>query len=552
LEPITLIAFLLILSLLVFVHELGHFIVAKRAGITVEEFAIGFPPRAVKLWQEEGSITLDGHEYVIGRNLNVPRAIQPEAQVYAETTTDEKGRPIVTKLALIKPTKVEQKQDQQPRSIFSKFLTPRVTSPPDELEKQPVVTVDALTRPTEYAINWIPFGGYVRMLGEEDPSAAGSFASKSKKIRFAVLVAGSAMNLITAIVFFTLTAMSGVPETKVGTFIAEVVPDTPAAEAGLQVGDAIVGADEAKFKYPGELVSYIDKTKGTEITLHLERDGKTLSRPIRPRANPPEGQGAMGVVINYAAEAEIVVTGVLPDTPAEKAGLQVNDIIVGADEVEFKYEGDLTNYLEQTQGTEITLKLEREGKLITTRLEPGTVSLDNNQDLPGLPTENQILGIRFEYNYDTRINYYSPVEALISGVSQTAQFVGLTFYMPIAILQNILPAEAARVTGPVGIYQQTASAVNAAVSLNWWFPVLWLTAVLSTALAVTNLLPLPALDGGRILFVIIEAIRGKRVAPEKEGAIHFIGLALLLTLMLVISYYDLSSPLPTIDWNSFF
>ena len=143
-------------------------------------------------------------------------------------------------------------------------------------------------------------------------------------------------------------------------------------------------------------------------------------------------------------------------------------------------------------------------------------------------------------------------QAMISGVTQTAEFVGLTFYMPIAILRNLIPAEAARVTGPVGIYQQTASAVDAAVNLNWWFPVLWLTAVLSTALAVTNLLPLPALDGGRILFVIIEAIRGKRVSPEKEGAIHFIGLAVLVTLMLVISYYDISKPLPTIDWGSFF
>ena len=75
---------------------------------------------------------------------------------------------------------------------------------------------------------------------------------------------------------------------------------------------------------------------------------------------------------------------------------------------------------------------------------------------------------------------------------------------------------------------------------------------MSTALAVTNLLPLPALDGGRILFIIIEAIRGKRVAPEKEGAIHFIGLALLVTLMLVISYYDISNPIPPIDWTSFF
>jgi membrane-associated protease RseP (regulator of RpoE activity) len=73
LDPIYLIAFIVILSILVFVHELGHFVVAKRSGITVEEFAIGFPPRLVKLWQDEGSITLDGHQFVVGRKMNIPR-----------------------------------------------------------------------------------------------------------------------------------------------------------------------------------------------------------------------------------------------------------------------------------------------------------------------------------------------------------------------------------------------------------------------------------------------------------------------------------------------
>jgi regulator of sigma E protease len=410
-----------------------------------------------------------------------------------------------------------------------------------------------LTRPTEYAFNWIPFGGYVRMLGEEDPSAPGSFASKSKKARFAVLVAGSAMNLLLAVVFFTLTAMSGVPETAIGTFITEVMPDSPAAEAGLQADDVIVGADDAEFKYDGDLVSYIDKHKGTEITLHLERDGEIIRTSLVPRANPPEGQGAMGVIIRYIPIAQVVVTEVLPDTPAAVAGLQAGDMIVGADDVEFKYAGNLGKYLEKTQGQEISLHLDRDGKMVTVPLTPEVIRPQTKEGALGVPVENQeTLGVKVDYNFDTKINHYSLPQAFLSGVSQTAQFVGLTFYMPIAILRNLLPAEAARVTGPVGIYQQTASAVNAAVSLNWWFPVLWLTAVLSTALAVTNLLPLPALDGGRILFVIIEAIRGKRVSPEKEGAIHFIGLAVLLTLMLVISYYDVSNPLPTIDWGNFF
>ena len=464
---ITILAFLLILSLLVFIHELGHFIVAKRSGITVEEFAIGFPPRAVKIWQEEGQITLDGHEYVIGRKVKVPRFLQPGNHIYAETTIDENGRPAVSKIELVEAEEKQAEKEPQTGSEAKFFGLLSTGSKAAPVDGRPAVKIDALTKPTEYALNWIPFGGYVRMLGEEDPTAPGSFASKSKKIRFAVLVAGSAMNLIAAVFFFMLTSMAGVPEPVLGinlageeapvahTIVTDVVPDTPADAAGLEVGDIIVGAGDVEFKHMGDLVSYVEDRKGTEITLQLDRAGEVVSASLVPRVNPPEGQGSMGVGIAYErSESDIV--------------------------------------------------------------------------------------------------YYPAPEAFVRGMTETGQYVGLTFYLPIAILRNIFPAEAARPTGPVGIYQQTGSAVEAAISLNWWFPVLWFTAVLSTALAVTNLLPLPALDGGRILFILIEAIRGKRVSPEKEGAIHFIGLAVLLTLMIVISYYDISNPIPTIDWASLF
>ncbi len=540
-DPITIIAFIIILSILIFVHELGHFVVAKRSGITVEEFAIGFPPRAVKVWQGEGSITLEGQTYVIDRKTTIPRNIQPGVQVYAETRMDEKGRPTLANIQLADMEDEGQQPIDSEARFFSLFSREQDASlSPAE---RPTLTVNTLVRPTEYSINWIPLGGYVRMVGEEDPTDPGSFASKSKRVRFAVLVAGSLMNLVAAVFFFMLSSMSGVPQTEIGTVVTDVVPGAPADEAGMQAGDFIIGAaDGTEFKYDGDLINYIDERKGTEVTLRLERDGDIVETSLVPRVNPPENQGSMGVAIRYVPVAETIIDGVASDSPAAEAGLQPGDVVVGADGVSFRYAEDLLTYANENGGEAITLQVKRDDQIIDTTLTP--------QADP--PEEQNPLGATVQHDFETTTTYYPAPTAFLRGVSQTAEYVGLTFYVPVAILQNIFPAEMARPTGPIGIYQQTGSAVNAAISLDWWFPVLWLTAVLSTALAVTNLLPLPALDGGRIFFIIIEAIRGKRIAPEKEGAIHFIGLALLLMLMLVISYYDVSNPLPTIEWGNLF
>jgi regulator of sigma E protease len=321
------------------------------------------------------------------------------------------------------------------------------------------------------------------------------------------------------------------------------MPDTPATQAGLQPGDLITGADDTQFIYEGDLINYIETKKGSEVTLHLERNGQPVEAMVMPRSNPPQGQGALGIVINLARVALTTkIAGVTPDGPAVKAGLQEGDHLLAVDKSELKYENDLLKYVEQTNDAAITLRYSRNNEEKIAVLTP----------LAQATTPEEKLGLTLAHDLDSKLVYYPFQTALGRGLVDTARYVGLTFYVPIAILQRDLPLEAARPTGPVGIYQQTGSVVEAAISLNWWFPVLWWTAILSTALAVTNLLPLPALDGGRNLFVIIEAIRGKRVAPEKEGAIHFIGLAVLLTLMLVISYYDISRPIESIDWFSLF
>jgi len=517
----TVIIFILILSFLIFVHELGHFVTAKKAGIVVEEFGIGYPPRAVKLWQDEGKITLDGHEFVIGRKTKVPRKLQTGSVVAVETAPRPDGQMEVTRIEVFDPEK-------------------------DDLSGKTTTIVEALAKPTEYTLNWIPFGGFVKMLGEEDPTAPGSFASKSKKVRFVVLVAGAAMNLITAVIVFAIMFMTGQPEPIGPTYVTDVVPGSPAAKARILPHDIIVAANGEPIESSEELVAFTRAHRGEEVTLTLERDGALLQVSLVPRVNPPPGEGSMGVGI-FTKYTELVVNSVTPNTPADIAGVQPGDILLTADDVILAVVPQLDAYVRANVGKVVRLGIQRGDKKMLLPLEPQPVP----ESAPAITTPKvdaaetvASFGATITTNVlEERITRMPPGQAVVSGFAATGRIILQTFTVPIEVARNIIPAEQARPVGPAGIYQITDSAVQASQRTNLAYPILFVVAILSTALGITNLLPIPALDGGRIMFIIIEAIRGKRVPPEKEGAIHFAGLVLLLALMLIISYYDVTSPI---------
>lgn len=519
---LTLITFILILSFLVFVHELGHFIAAKRAKITVEEFAIGFPPRLAKVWQDEGKITLNGESYIIGRRTRLPRNLQVGSQVQIETRQRPDSQAEITKIEVIAPER-DDAESANPSAMV----------------------VDGYEKPTEYSLNWIPFGGYVKMVGEEDPSAPGSFASKSKRARFVVLVAGAVMNLITAVLTFTVMFSTGIPEPIGGTYILNVLPNSPGDESGILAGDVIVQADETAIANHTELAEYVGAHRGEEINLRIQRNGQEISLNVTPRVNPPIGEGAIGVEIGTVGKATIV--DVLPNSIAAEAGLQSRDIILQADDLIIRQASQLTAYFNEQIGQNVTLVVQRgdeENPTETTVNLVPAANPDTGRGAIGVQLGNQAI--------EQRLNRLSLGQSLLSGTLYTSEIVMQTFLVPIAVLRNAIPAEQARPVGPVGIFSLTDSAVDASVETGFIYPILLLTAIISTALAVTNLLPLPALDGGRILFIFIEAIRGKRVSPEKEGLIHFVGLALLLTLMVVVSYNDISNPIDVPDWTTLF
>jgi regulator of sigma E protease len=349
-------AILPILSLMMVLHELGHFITARRAGIVVQEFGFGLPPRIFGI--ERGGVL--------------------------------------------------------------------------------------------YSLNWIPFGAFVKMLGEEDPTEPGSFARKSKGTRAIVLAAGSGMNFLLAVVAFSLAYMSGWPSPVDNEVqIVRVVPSSPAEQAGLKEGDQVVSLAGRPIVRVDDFRSITMEHLGQPIEAVIVRDGQQRTLSVTPRANPPEGQGAIGVAISS-------------------------------------------------------------------------------------PTRQQPHG---------------PLESIVFGFERTVQIILLTLSAPIQVLRGTLSPELVRPIGLPGMAQVAGGAAQAAVDNGTWFPLLTVTGTFSAGLAIANMLPIPALDGGRLLFVVIEAIRGRRVSPDRENMFHFVGIVVLIALMVIISLNDIITPLPPVDWG---
>lgn len=413
--------FILIFGILVFIHELGHFLVARRNGIVTEEFGFGFPPRVVTLRRGRGRLLIGDRSVGVPAGFPLPAELVAGSQVVYETTSDKRGRPVLSKIEIVADAGVN----------------------PDGPN-----TVKLVDSGTIYSINLIPVGGFVRMRGEDGPAGPGSFASASAKARAATLLAGPMMNFALAIVLFALSAMIGQPEAMPGGRIEAISPASPAELAGLQPNDRVFLIGDAVVRSAGDIGDYISTRPGEPVTLTVERDGQRFTVTVTPRVSPPPGEGAIGLAL-------------LPVTELSRSG---------------------------------------------------------------------------------------PIEALTRGVTDTARFTYLTLSVPAMLLRGAIEPADARPVGPVAIFSLTSGAISATQSSGLWYPVLQLMGILSAALAITNLLPIPALDGGRLLFIIIEKIRGRRIDPNWEGAIHLAGMVILLGLMAIITYQDFASPIPLPNW----
>ncbi len=225
----------------------------------------------------------------------------------------------------------------------------------------------------------------------------------------------------------------------------------------------------------------------------------------------------------------VYIADIADGSPAQRSGLQVNDTMLRANDNPVRAPEDLSRVTYGNLGQPVTLLLERNGQQLTITLTPRT-EWPQGQGPMGISMGRAVV----QYGW-------------LQSVSRAVQEMGAQFealiHLPALIIQRQLPLEAARPCGPVCLNDLTRVAVTASQEVNALYPVLQLISLVSVALAVTNLLPLPALDGGRILFVLIEAIRGRRLDPAREGMVHLVGLVMLLALMIVITYQDIVNPI---------
>lgn len=456
--------FVVMLVPMIMLHELGHFIAAKLVGITVLEFGLGFPPRAAKLFERNG---------------------------------------------------------------------------------------------TEYTLNWLPLGGFVRPLGEDfvrpvsDDEAMGDWAEARRRgvknpksvnqagpwARMFFMSAGAASNFLTAMIIFVIMALLGLPVVQGATIaIRDVEPDSPASAAGLQTGDVITRVDGDYIASSAALTEYLSFNQGEPVTLTVERGADTFDTTVTP------DEVAAGSSVE-----NVIVLGVMEDSPASEAGLRPNDLILAGNGEPFDSVTALQEFTEARRGEEIELLIERNGEQLTVSLTP-RLEVPANQGPIGISISsvqaNSAVGLTLT-DRDAILEYHPGTlgEALAYSVERTKDTVESIVTAPIEIIRGNISGEMARPVSVVGLSQLGGQRIEESMRFENALPILDFAAVISLALGLTNLLPIPGLDGGRILFVFIELLRGKPMNPEREGLVHLVGLLILLGTMSIFIINDLINPI---------
>jgi regulator of sigma E protease len=381
---------------------------------------------------------------------------------------------------------------------------------------------------TDYCISWIPVGGYVKIAGMIDESFDTEFLSKapepwefrSKPIwqRMVVISGGVIMNLLLAVlIFWAINYVQGsvVRET---TTIGYVIDQSAASKAGLHEGDRVLAINGKAVANWDDLLSdvYIE-TMGNDVTLTVERAG-AQQQVFVPRTSIPEpNEAPFGIL---PSQTQIVVSTVEPGKPADQAGLKPMDVLVSMNGIPIRYTEKVPEIVQSNAGKPLTIEWKR-----------------GNEQMSGVatPSSDGRIGISFGAQYTgpiTRIKY-TLLEALPHGLKE----IGTVSSLFVRQIWQIITGKTAfsqSVGGPIKIAQMATQSAEMGVLTYLGF-----MALLSISLAVLNILPFPALDGGHLVFLIYEGIFRREIPVKVKMGLQRAGFVLLLAFMAFVVYNDI-------------
>ncbi len=425
--------FVITIGILVFIHELGHFLAAKFFKMRVERFSIGFPPRA------------------FGKQIG----------------------------------------------------------------------------DTDYCISWIPIGGYVKIAGMIDESLDTEFLSqapqpwefRAKPIwqRMIVISAGVMMNILLAIVIFWGIIYHQGKTVRPITEIGYVAAESPAAKAGFLPGDKILSINDKKVEHWEDVETFIyAATLGNDLAMRVQRGDEIRSLSILRKDMPDFSEERFGI---YPRGLQAVVTSVEAGKPAEELGLQPQDVITAINDTPVNYH-EVPTAIKQYAGKKIVLEWRRGEERLSGRVTPN---------------EEGRIGIGLGATYSGPVQHvdYSLLGAFPEGLNDVYE-MSLLFFNNIYHLITGTVSFSKSVAGPIKIAQFATR--SAEVSL---LSFLGFMALLSISLALINLLPFPALDGGHLMFLVFEAVFRREIPNKVKLALQQAGFFLLLVFMAFVLYNDI-------------
>ena len=443
----TVLSFVIVIGILILVHELGHFFVARWTGVGVERFSIGFGPVLLR-WR--------GKE-------------------------------------------------------------------------------------TEYALSAIPMGGYVKMMGEENPLESGTplpfdpkkaFALKPLWARFLIVFAGPGMNFVlAAVIFAAVLATVGRPVWPAA--VGKVAEGSPAVAAGLRTGDVITAVNDKPVAYWEDLERAVAESNGRPLALRVRRGDAEQTITLTPRrkavADPIFKEQREVWDIGAGPQLIPQISSVAPDSPAARGGLQPGDVVVAvAGQPVFTPE-DLVEAIRTRPGQPFDIAVERDGKRLALRVTPEPAKEKS-------PTgEEQVVG-KIQAGIATkavRFEPYNPIQAIGYGTARTWDMTVLTVKGLWKLVSRQI--DSSNIGGPIQIATEAGRQAKEGMGSLALF-----TAIISVNLAVLNLLPVPMLDGGHLFFFVIEAVLGRPLSLRKREAAQQLGFVLLMLLMVYALWNDLN------------